>query len=82
MSHIKLPAGLTPEEEAEYLALLEAEYAVPTLEDFIKGVGVKLPPPEHVAPLIKLIERTRREEVRALISMPPRFCKTYTLIGA
>jgi predicted phage terminase large subunit-like protein len=71
--------ALSPEEEAEYHALLEAQYDVEPLGDFIGRISPKWPSPSHVAPLRRLIERSRTEEVNALISFPPRFVKTITI---
>lgn len=75
-----MSAALSEAEELEYLALMEAQYGGEDLADFIRRVMPSLPPPAHVAPLRKLIERTRHEEVRAVVSMPPRHCKTLTLL--
>lgn len=66
-------------DELEYLALLEAQYGGESLEDFIRRTMPKFPPPAHVAPLRRLIERTRHEEVHALVSLPRRHVKTETL---
>lgn len=71
--------ALSPEEEAELLSLLEEQYSTEPFADFIVRRFPHEPPPEHVAPLLELIERSRHEEVRATISMPPRHGKSITI---
>lgn len=72
--------SLSADEWAELDALRDVQMGAEGLADYILRVSPHRPPPEHIAPLLRLIERTRREEVRALVSMPPRHAKTHTLL--
>ncbi len=74
-----LAPDLTPEEEIEALEIAALDEGVESLSDFIRRVSPELPPPAHLAPLIALIERARREVVRAVVSFPPRHAKTTTI---
>jgi len=65
-------------DEARLLELLRAQNDVETLREFITRVSPHLPPPPHLDPLLELFERTRYEEVRAVVSMPPGFAKSVT----
>lgn len=66
--------------EAQYVALAEAVYGGEGLADFIRRVSPHLPPPRHTAPLIRMIERCRTEQVRACVSFPPGHAKSTTLL--
>jgi predicted phage terminase large subunit-like protein len=66
------------DEETELLKLLEQEEAKETLTQFMARVSPRLPPPKHIQQIIDVIERTRYEEVRCTISLPPRHAKTTT----
>ena len=56
-------------------------FEVPGLAEFIPSISVKYEIPEHLRPLIDLFERAARgEQVKAVVSMPPRHGKTETLI--
>ena len=68
---------MTPEEEARLLALIKAEDVEP-VKDFVRRVSPHLPPQPHMDVLFDLIKRTRTEEVRATISMPPGHAKSTT----
>lgn len=72
---------LTPEQQAELLALLESEAAIEPLRAFVSRVTPRYPVPPHVEPIVRLFERSRREAVRATISLPPRFAKTETCMN-
>jgi predicted phage terminase large subunit-like protein len=50
------------------------------LADFIRRVSPHHPPPAHVQPLIAAIERARWQPVRLCVAMPPRHCKTITIL--
>lgn len=71
--------SLTEAEEAELLELLQSQYDVEPFGDFIRRQFPHEPPPPHISPLIELIERSRHEEIRATISMPPRHAKSVTI---
>lgn len=58
--------------------LLQAQHGGEGLHDFICRVSPRHRPPAHVAPLIKLWERTRHERVFACVELPPRHVKTTT----
>lgn len=46
------------------------------LMDFIPASSKRMRAPEHLAPLVELFERARREQVLAVVSAPPRHGKT------
>lgn len=65
---------------ARLRALKAAQHGVESFEDFVHRVMPGYwPVPEHLRPLYDLIQRSRFEQVRALVSMPPRHGKTETL---
>lgn len=76
------------DEEREYLELLELEAAEtedpeppPPLLDYVQRVSPRYQRPEHLARVASLFDRhLAGEEVRALISVPPRFGKTELLL--
>lgn len=56
------------------------QHGVESLSDFIARMTPKHSPiPWHLQQVVSLIEETRHREVRATISMPPRFGKTVTI---
>lgn len=68
----------TEADEQRLAALLRAQHGGEGLHDFICRVSPRHKPPKHVAPLIELWERTRRERVFACVELPPRHVKTTT----
>lgn len=73
---------LTDDERAELLELVAARFGWEPLVDFVNRVTPRLPPPAHMRPIIELWERTRYEQVFAVIELPPRHAKTtYALNG-
>lgn len=68
------------EVEADLRARLARLAGGERLEAFIRRISPTMPPAAHMAPLIKLIERSRLEPVRACVSWPPRHGKTSTLL--
>lgn len=83
---VAIDGGLTAAERAELAALrcLRAPVDSPDsnverLADFIRRMSPQFAPAPHLVPLIRLIERTRHEEVRALVTYPPRHGKTETI---
>ncbi|WP_136926629.1 terminase large subunit domain-containing protein [Polyangium aurulentum] len=52
------------------------------LADFIPAVTPGHERPTHLGPLVELLERARREPVRAVIHAPPRHGKTDTVLHA
>lgn len=78
-------AAWTAHDEAEWIALHEAQYGVQPLggpDGFIATVNPKYPPPKHLKPLTDLLEETRHHPVFAIVSMPPRHRKTTTVDNA
>lgn len=71
----------TAEDEERYAALLRAQYEVEGLTSWIDRVNPRYPVKPHLAPLIELLERTRHEQVFAVVSMPPRHRKTTTILN-
>ncbi len=62
----------------ELAALRYLQRGVEPLDTFIRRVSPRMPPPKHIRRIMRLFERSRREEVRALVTMPPRHAKTTT----
>lgn len=52
------------------------------LLDFVPRTTPRWARPEHLAPIAELVERAMREEVRALVSVPPQHGKTELLLHA
>lgn len=52
------------------------------LAEFIPRVSPRYDAPNHLAPLLDALERTERESVRAIVSVPPRHAKTETILHA
>jgi predicted phage terminase large subunit-like protein len=52
------------------------------LADFVHRISPTFAPPLHLAPLIAELERSEREPVRVLVSVPPRHGKTETILHA
>lgn len=72
---------LSPAELAELAALRAHRTGYERFADFIKRFAPRYwPIPPHLQPLVDLIERSRHEQVRALVSMPPRHGKTTTFM--
>lgn len=68
------------QKRARLRALERAQFGVESFEAFVGRVMPSyMPVPEHLQPLYDLIERSRHEPIRALLSMPPRHGKTETL---
>jgi len=68
--------------DSEIQALLEMQYDTAHsggFQEFIVSTSPELKKTNHLAPLISLIERSKTEEVRACISLPPRHGKTTTI---
>jgi predicted phage terminase large subunit-like protein len=72
------PVEWTEDDDARLAALLEAEYGGEDLDGYIRRVSPRHLPPRHIAPIIKLWNRTRYERVLACIELPPRHAKTTT----
>lgn len=71
---------LTVEQQLEIATLLAARGGE-TLDAFIRRVTPRYPPPRHVQPLMRILERARRKPIRALVSMPPRHAKSETVFN-
>ena len=68
-------------EERELLLLLELERGADSLLDFVPRINPRHSRPSHLAPIAALLARAAHgEEVRALVSCPPRHGKTETLL--
>ncbi len=52
------------------------------LFEFIPKVTPRFHPPRHLTPLVEALERTEREQVHLLVSVPPRHGKTECLLHA
>jgi len=72
--------ALTEEEQGELVGLLEQFLAVEPIDDYIRRVYPREPPPPHLAPIIDAFERARWGPVRICFSMPPRHGKSVTLM--
>ena len=73
--------SLSPKEENELLQLLHEEQQLETLPAFVDRVTPRYPMPDHVNPIAELFRRSLHEEVRATVSLPPRFAKTETCMN-
>jgi predicted phage terminase large subunit-like protein len=63
--------------------LLQQQEGHERLEQFIRRVSPRLPPPRHILEhLIPRLERARHTPARILISMPPRHAKSVTVAHA
>lgn len=69
-------------EELRLASLLNANVGGEGLDQYIRRVSPRHPPPRHISPIVKLWERTRRERVFACIELPPRHAKTTTGLHA
>ncbi len=60
-------------------ALKAVQYGVESFTDYVARIRPQyMPVPDHLRPLYDLIDRSRHEQVRALVSMPPRHGKSET----
>ena len=50
------------------------------LIDYVPAVTPRWERPEHLGPLVKLLEEAKRRPVRALVSVPPQFGKSETIL--
>ena len=62
--------------------LAQPPAAVLSLADFIPAISPRLGRPDHLRPLVRLLEELRSRELRVVVSMPPRHGKTTTLLHA
>lgn len=73
--------SLSAAEQIEYAELLERQVAAETFTDYIARVSPKYAAiPRHLKPLVRLVQATRRRQVFATVSQPPRGGKTTTLV--
>jgi hypothetical protein len=72
------PVEWSEGDEAELAALLEDEQNGEGLDAYIRRVSPAHTPPRHIAPIVKLWDRTRTERVLACVELPPRHAKTTT----
>lgn len=71
------------EKKRRLKALRALQHGVESFSDFVRRVRPDYwPIPDHLKPLYELIDRSRYEQVRAVVSMPPRHGKTETLMLA
>lgn len=71
---------LTPEDRASAEELIVDRYGAIPFKEFIVENFPYEPPPEHIQPVIDLIERARHERIRVCLSLPPRHAKTVTIL--
>jgi phage terminase large subunit-like protein len=72
---LRRPDAWTDGEEIELASLLEDDQNGESLRDYIMRVSPAHPPPDHIAPILELWERTRYERVLACVELPPRHAK-------
>lgn len=76
----------SPVSKAEAHALIRQlaseVYGVESLEQYISRVSLFGAPPRHMAPVLRVLSEATRRPMRAVISMPPRHTKTFTLAHA
>ena len=82
MEALKSTDEWTNELEAELMALEGYELEAEGLDPYIRRITPRLPPPRHLAPLIEVLQRTRKGPVYAVVEMPPRHAKTTTAVNA
>lgn len=71
---------MTAQEAAELAALRARRRGYERFHDFVARVTPRYRVvPKHLEPLYDLIERSREEPIRGLVSLPPRHGKTVTL---
>lgn len=64
------------QKRARLRALRQVQFGAETLEGFVYRMQpLYCPVPNHLRPLYELIERSRHEQIRALVSLPPRHGK-------
>lgn len=64
------------EKRARLRALRQIQFGAETFEGFVYRMQpMYCPVPNHLRPLYELIERSRHEQIRALVSFPPRHGK-------
>jgi len=86
MKKLMIERGLLEEEEisddeVELLSLLSADQGTESLDQYIRRVTPRYPPPEHVQVIMDLFEASRHESIRATVSLPPRHAKTETAMS-
>jgi predicted phage terminase large subunit-like protein len=57
---------------------MKRQTVLPTMQ-FVPAVSPRFRPPLHLSPLVEALERSEREPVHAVISVPPRHMKTETV---
>lgn len=68
---------------ARIRALRSVQFGAETFEGFVYRMNpLYAPVPNHLRPLYELIERSRHEQIRAIVSYSPRHGKSQTLIYA
>lgn len=78
MAAVELEPEWDEAREQRLAALLEANYGGETLDEYIRRVSPRHPPPRHIRPIMDLWERSRHERVFACVELPPRHAKTTT----
>jgi len=71
---------LSPQEQADLVACLESLVGGESAADFIARVWPDEPPPDHVAPIIDVVQQARVSPVRVFIDIGPGHAKTTTLL--
>lgn len=70
------------ERAAAELELRRRRTLAESLLDFVPRVTPRWERPEHLAPIVRMLEQAEHEPVRALVSVPPRHGKTELLLHA
>jgi predicted phage terminase large subunit-like protein len=77
----------TADDEARLAELLAAEYDGERLDAYIRRINPRMPPPDHVQPVIQALEEAREGSADPngalriiLVEMPPRHAKTTTVL--
>jgi len=71
---------LTEDEQRELLEGLQALVGGETPDQFIRRLWYWEPPPEHVRPLLDVMQQARLRQLRICLSMPPGHAKTTMLL--
>jgi predicted phage terminase large subunit-like protein len=73
-------ANMPPEVRARAEGLIHDRVAVQPFDGFIREHFRHEPPPEHIEPIIELIERARHHRIKVCLSLPPRHARTVTIL--
>lgn len=74
--------NMPPHVRERALALMKDRVEAQPLAEYITEHFPHEPPPAHILPIIKILERARHERIKVCLSLPPRHAKTVTILRA